>query len=95
MTVQCSLASLNVLAGAQFEFSLCSINVFVEVPGVEFSLASLNTFVLLPTIQWSLASFNVIATRDEVEWSLSSLNALAFDEPVVTVQFRRAAQVIG
>lgn len=47
MTVECSLASLNVLAGANIEASLASINVFSDA-SLEVSLASFNALAQTP-----------------------------------------------
>lgn len=48
MAIQCSLASLNVLAGATIEVSLASFNVLAEPGGIEVSLASFNTLAQTP-----------------------------------------------
>ena len=47
MTIECSLASLNVLADATFEVSLGSFNVLADAT-FEVSLGSFNVFAQIP-----------------------------------------------
>lgn len=65
MTVQCSLASLSVLAEAKLELSLVSLSLFAEAR-IEMSLVSISAFALRPTIQWSLGSFSVLTFSEPV-----------------------------